>query len=215
MLFELIERYLASSKERRAFRRVTRSAIVGIGFKCGAYTSVQLEGCKRDQVNLGSFVTFLQGELRCYSNGHIDIGDYCWFSLRTQIISSTAIRIGPYCIFARDVYISDTNEHPTDPLLRRSETIGYRTTGQAPNRDLAVSRPISIGRDVWAGERACILKGVTIGDGAIIAANSVVTKDVPAYSVVAGNPAKVVKWLERTTSVVNRSFEARISATYQ
>ena len=52
---------------------------------------------------------------------------------------------------------------------------------------------VIIGNNVWIGDKATILPNVTIGDGAVIAANSVVTKDVPAYSVVAGNPAKVIK----------------------
>ena len=52
---------------------------------------------------------------------------------------------------------------------------------------------VVIGNNVWIGDKATILPGVTIGDGAIIAANAVVTKDVPQYSVVGGNPAKVIK----------------------
>ena len=56
-----------------------------------------------------------------------------------------------------------------------------------------IKKRISIGNEVWIGNRAMILKGVTIGNGAVIAADSVVTHDVPAYSVVAGNPAKVIK----------------------
>ena len=59
---------------------------------------------------------------------------------------------------------------------------------------LVVSKgSVIIGNNVWIGDKATILPNVTIADGAVIAANSVVTKDVPAYSVVAGNPAKVVK----------------------
>ena len=58
------------------------------------------------------------------------------------------------------------------------------------------SRPIVIKDDVWIGMNVIILKGVTIGEGAIVGAGSVVTKDVPAWTVVAGNPAKVVKHLK-------------------
>lgn len=57
----------------------------------------------------------------------------------------------------------------------------------------AESAPIIIEDNVWIGERAIILKGVTIGMGAIVATGAIVTKDVPPYSVVAGNPAKIVK----------------------
>ncbi len=61
--------------------------------------------------------------------------------------------------------------------------------------------PVSIGNDVWIGCRSIVLKGVSIGDGAIVAAGSVVTKDVPAYTLVAGNPAQIKKkvagWVSR------------------
>jgi len=53
--------------------------------------------------------------------------------------------------------------------------------------------PILIGRDVWIGRGSCILPGITIGEGAVIGANSVVNKDVPAYAIAAGIPAKVIK----------------------
>ena len=61
------------------------------------------------------------------------------------------------------------------------------------DRQLISKGPITIGKNVWIGEMAIILGGVTIGEGAIIGAHAVVTKDVPAYSVVAGIPAKVIK----------------------
>lgn len=63
------------------------------------------------------------------------------------------------------------------------------------NWDVVKSKPIKICDDAWIGMNCIILKGVTIGEGAIVGAGSVVTKDVPAWTVVAGNPAKVVKTL--------------------
>ena len=70
----------------------------------------------------------------------------------------------------------------------------YKTLSLPPLERKIVSKgPISIGDKVWIGDKATILSGVTIGEGAVIAANAVVTKDVPAYSVVVGNPAKIVK----------------------
>lgn len=64
------------------------------------------------------------------------------------------------------------------------------------NRELYSKGPVFIGRNVWVGDKATILPNVTIGEGAVIAANSVVTRDVPAFAVVAGNPAKVIKCLK-------------------
>jgi acetyltransferase-like isoleucine patch superfamily enzyme len=190
-----IERWRAHQARRRVRRKC---GSLGDGLVCGAGTRLYLvEGASPAQVRLGRYVSLLETDLICYAKGNLSIGDYCWFSLRTQVISASSVTIGPYSIFARDVYISDTNEHPLDPVLRRRETVAALETGKPPDRYLAETRPVVIGSDVWVGERAVILKGVTIGDAAVIAANSVVTKDVPAYTVVAGNPARVVKEIPR------------------
>jgi acetyltransferase-like isoleucine patch superfamily enzyme len=117
-------------------------------------------------------------------------------SLRGQVIAVDSVQIGNDCIFGRDVYISDTNEHPLDPDLRRDQTRGFLLHGTLPDRYAAASAPVRIGDGVWVGERAIILKGVTIERGAVVAAGSVVTKNVPARTVVAGNPARVVKALD-------------------
>ena len=61
------------------------------------------------------------------------------------------------------------------------------------NRELISGGAVFIGKNVWIGDKVTILPGTTIGDGAIVAANSVVSKDIPAYSVAAGNPAKILK----------------------
>lgn len=63
-----------------------------------------------------------------------------------------------------------------------------------PNdRDVVSKGPVIIGKNVWIGDKATILPGVTVGEGAVVAANAVVTKDVPAFSVVGGNPARILK----------------------
>ena len=181
------------ARERATAASVRRHVVVGSDFRVGPRTSVQAGA--RGSVQIGHHVTLLDDEVRCYAGGTISIGNFVWMSLRGQIISATHVEIGDYCIFGRDVYISDTNEHPLDPALRREQTIAMLRDGIEPDRSAAASAPVIIGKDVWVGERAAILKGVSIGDGAIIAAMSVVTKDVPAGTVVAGNPARVVKRL--------------------
>ncbi|WP_290369083.1 DapH/DapD/GlmU-related protein [Sphingobium sp. CECT 9361] len=82
--------------------------------------------------------------------------------------------------------VFDTDFHNHLPQGRRYGKPDWR----------AISRPVSIGDDVFIGTRAIVQKGVTIGDGAIVAAGSVVTKDVPPRSIVAGNPACMVRMLE-------------------
>lgn len=100
---------------------------------------------------------------------------------------ATALEIGDNTLIAKGVTIYDFDGHPYAANERREEQ-------QIEDSNCAQVR---IGKDVWIGSKAIILKGVTIGDGAIVAAGSVVTRDVEARTVVAGNPAKLVKRLDR------------------
>ena len=124
--------------------------------------------------------------LRCLtSEASIEIGDDCGLS-GTTVCSAVSIRIGARCMFGADVLIFDTDFHNHAPEGRRYAVPNW----------LVISRPVSIGDDVFIGTRVIVQKGVTIGEGAIVAAGSVVTRDVPPRSIVAGNPAKVVKMLD-------------------
>jgi len=96
--------------------------------------------------------------------------------LGTKILVADAVTIGAGCTFSWDVQVLDNDFH--------TMTVGGVAQPSAA--------PVVIGDRVWVGTRAVILKGVTIGDGAVVAAGAVVTKDVPAHGVVAGVPAKVV-----------------------
>ena len=106
-------------------------------------------------------------------------------------------QIGKFCSIANEVCIGLGN-HPMDnfstfPLFyKKNNTLKI----QLIDKDLEFQeyKNIKIGNDVWIGARAIIMDGITIGDGAVIAANSVVTKDVPGYGVVGGVPAKFIKY---------------------
>jgi acetyltransferase-like isoleucine patch superfamily enzyme len=117
-------------------------------------------------------------------NPTILIGKECSIGEYNHITSTNKIVIGDHLLTGRWVTITDNSHGDTDyatlltnPIMRRVQSKG----------------PVIIGNDVWIGDKATILPGVTIGDGAVIAANAVVTKDVPAYSVVGGNPARIIK----------------------
>lgn len=117
----------------------------------------------------------------------IQIGECGNFGAWNHITCVNKIVIGRGFLSGKWVTISDNNhgENTWDELH------------QEPLYRMVISKgPIIIGDNVWVGEKATIVSGVTIGDGAVIAANSVVTKDVPAYSVVAGVPAKVIKTIK-------------------
>ena len=127
--------------------------------------------------------------------GKVKIGDHTCIYLKTVIGSVNNITIGNYVIISNHVHIYDNNNHPTSPEARKQMCIdGFE--GDAWQWKHADSKPIVIEDNVWIGEYAMILKGVTVGEGSIVAAHAVVTKDVPPYSIVAGNPARVVKKIE-------------------
>ena len=114
----------------------------------------------------------------------ITIGSNCDFGAFNHITATNEIIIGNNCLTGKWVTISDNNHGNTsneDLLLPPLK------------REVISKGSIIIGNNVWIGDKATILGGVKIGDGAVVAANSVVTKDVPAYSVVAGNPASIIK----------------------
>ena len=132
------------------------------------------------------------GTLYSMDEGKITIGDYTEIRENSFVGSVDEIKIGSYVIISNNIKIYDNNNHPTDPKTRK-EMCKNGFHGEAWRWTYAEHAPVVIEDNVWIGERSTILKGVTIGEGSIVACNSVVTKSVPPYSLVAGNPAKVVK----------------------
>lgn len=108
------------------------------------------------------------------------VGHECSFNLRHGIY------IGRQCLLAGGIIIQDNDGHPIDAAARRAGE-------PAPESTVAI---VTIADGVWVGRRAMILKGVTVGENAIVGACSVVLHDVPANTIVAGNPARVIRTLE-------------------
>lgn len=133
--------------------------------------------------------------------GSIFIGKHTYGIDHNTIIGATqtsSVRIGNYCSIAPDVRILAHVEHP----MHMPSTFPFRTlmfklqtkSDQVLNPDAVTRGPVTIGHDVWIGQNAIILSGVSIGNGAVVGAASVVTKNVDPYAVVAGNPARLVKY---------------------
>lgn len=112
--------------------------------------------------------------LRIGRNTGISGGSFC---------AAVSLEIGERCLIGADVMISDTDFHAIEP------------EGRDTNTDWALirSRKVRIGNDVFIGAHAVILKGVEIGDGAVIGAGSVVTESIPARTIAAGNPARCLR----------------------
>lgn len=135
--------------------------------------------------------------------GVIQIGKRTFINGGTNLISVNKIEIGDDVTIAWGVYIYDHNSHSLSDKDRiedikrvRNDYYNKRNFSFSKEWSTVKSAPIKICNKVWIGFNAIILKGVTIGEGAIVAAGAVVTKDVPAWTVVAGNPAVVVKKLK-------------------
>lgn len=126
----------------------------------------------------------------------VEIGDHTTIRYNSKISSTEHVKIGSHVIISNNVDIYDHNSHPVDPGERWA-MCENGVQGELWSVERAAHKETVIEDNVWVGEKSVILKGVTVGKGSIVASHSVVTKDVPDYSVVAGNPAKVVKILGR------------------
>ena len=110
------------------------------------------------------------------------------------IMAEELIEIGSYCLISWNVGIADSDFHPIEPRsATRTPSPSPPSYKDRPPRPPIRTAPVRIADHVWIGMNAVILKGVTIGENSVVAAGSVVAKSVPANTIVAGNPAVVVK----------------------
>ncbi|MBN7817570.1 CatB-related O-acetyltransferase [Algoriphagus pacificus] len=132
-----------------------------------------------------------------FEGGNI-VPENCVFSDRTKLGFRTTlgtnnffggkVTIGKYCQIGRDVAFHPTNHPISFPTTYvNSQLFGGEL------KSLKTEKPITLGHDIWVGHGVIILAGVTVGNGAILAAGSIITKDVEPYSIVAGNPARLIR----------------------
>lgn len=123
----------------------------------------------------------------------LKIGENCKFNDRVHIVAHESVTVGDHVLMASNIFISDTSHgeftgNPTRPEI-------------APDERKLATKPVVIGNNVWIGEGACVMPGVTIGDGCTVGANAVVTKSFPANTVLAGSPARAIrKWEKHSQS---------------
>jgi acetyltransferase-like isoleucine patch superfamily enzyme len=126
--------------------------------------------------------------------GQVTIGKYALVN-GARIICDAAVEIGDYALISWNVVLMDSYRVPANPAARREllRQVPFKTPRCLEG--FVDARPVRIKQNVWIGFDACVLPGVTIGEGAVVGAKSVVAADVPPYSVVAGNPAVIIRTL--------------------
>lgn len=132
---------------------------------------------KNATLKIGKFLSCLGPlYLRCGENANMEIGNNCFFNRNCSVTAYKSITIGDNCMIANNVVIID-HDHKFNEKSISKELVGC---------------PVVLGNNVWVGANTVILKGVKIGDGAIVAAGSVVTKNIAPYCIYAGVPAKKI-----------------------
>ncbi len=123
---------------------------------------------------------YIEPPFYCDYGYNIICGDNVYFNMNCVVLDGAPVKIGSNVFFAPGVQLYTAN-HPLDSELRKTEENAL---------------PIDIGNDCWIGGNAIILPGITIDNGCVIGAGSVVTKNIPDFSLAVGNPAKVIKKLK-------------------
>jgi acetyltransferase-like isoleucine patch superfamily enzyme len=143
-----------------------------------------------DHVSCYAGCSFAIGE-----KGKCTVGNFTLLN-GALVMAEERIEIGSYCLISWNVGIADSDFHPLEPTRRLIDARALAPfLKDRPPRPPLETAPVIIGDNVWIGMNAVILKGVTIGENSVVAAGSIVSKNVPPNTVVAGNPAVVVKQL--------------------
>lgn len=153
----------------------------GVHFGNGLILEGKTDITNPQNVRIGDFVKLGKDVvLGAWEEGHLSIGNNTYIGRWTIILAHQSVTIGNDCSIAPGCHITDVNHGTASGRLIRKQAL--------------ISKPIRIGNDVWIGAGCSILPGVTIGEGAVIGARSVVTHDVPPQAVAVGSPAKVLRY---------------------
>jgi acetyltransferase-like isoleucine patch superfamily enzyme len=144
-----------------------------------------LEALRDGRLELGPQVLFEPGVwITAPAPARVRIGEGCFLNQRVMVAAMELVEIGAHCMFANGCFVTDANHRFDDP----DQPITWQGfTSKGPTR---------IGDNVWCGANVVVTSGVTIGRRCVIGANSVVTEDIPAFSIAAGAPAKVLRRIE-------------------
>jgi acetyltransferase-like isoleucine patch superfamily enzyme len=169
----------------------------GAGFYCETAQIFRFMRSRHaDAVKLGDYVSCYAGcSFALGKEGRATVGDFTLMN-GALVMAEELIEIGSHCLISWNVGIADSDFHPIEPAQRLIDAQALAPYYKdRPPRPPIRTAPVRIADNVWIGMNAVILKGVTIGENSVVAAGSVVSKSVAPKTVVAGNPAVVVKEL--------------------
>jgi acetyltransferase-like isoleucine patch superfamily enzyme len=158
-----------------------------------AFSFWLFRGERADAITIGRGASIYLGNMFDVGpQGQVTIGDYALVN-GAWVVCDAAVTIGEYALVSWNVVLMDTYRVPFEVEARRAavarvaELERRRLDGGVP------ARPITIGRGAWIGFDCCVLPGVTIGEGSVVGARSVVASDVEPFTIVAGNPARMIR----------------------
>ena len=171
-----------------------KNAIIGTNTRIFSEAKINNNLGVKEKIIIGNNCD-VRGELMTFGHGgQIIIGNYSFVGERTKIWSAKKITIGNRVLISHNVNIQDNNSHPLDSKLRHEDFKQIISVGLQKENNLE-EKEIFIEDDAWIGFNSTIMKGVKIGKGAIIGANTIVTKDVPDFAVCVGNPMRIIKYV--------------------
>jgi acetyltransferase-like isoleucine patch superfamily enzyme len=177
-------------------RRLLGRATCILGPHAKLYPSARIVNARgeTEAIRIGAH-SIIRGELMVFGHGgQLGIGESCYVGEGTRIWAAESILIGDRVLISHNVNIFDSLTHPLSAAKRHQQFVDIATTGHPRKIDLG-ERPIVIEADALIAAGVTILRGVTVGHGAIVGAGSVVTKTVPPFCIVAGNPARIIREL--------------------
>ena len=150
--------------------------------------------------------TFLQGPITFHYGCHTSIGKNVFINFNFTVQDDALVTIGDDCSFGPNVTIVT----PVHPMLPGERKAMLDKDGNV--KHLCYAKPVSIAHDCWIGANVVICPGVTVGENCVIGAGSVVTRDIPANSFAAGNPARVIRPITEADSMI---YKPEILADYR
>ncbi len=192
-----------SKSQRRKERLIARQKNLTLGKNTLLLDGVTFRNDYNNKITIGNDCMINCNFIFESDKGEIEIGDRCFINGGTNIISRSKVKFGNDITVAWGCTFYDHNSHSIDWRERKNDMFQQfkdkEDTGdfiKNKNWDVVKTRSITIGDKVWIGFDCVILNGVNIGEGAILGAKSVVREDVEPWTMVAGNPARVIKRIE-------------------